>query len=382
MNITIKKDQVNFTELVKTSNPETSLHFQSRMVQELSNEFDTEEQKWFVANLYMYLNYHQTDEYPVILDHVWKLIGFSTKGNSKKKLVNNFTEGEDYKVLLIQMDKQVHGGHNEEKVMMNVDTFKNLCLMSATKQSKQIRKYYIKLENVYNKVVNQDYQTYQKELELKDNEIKAIKDSVDYEKRLEKHNVLVDILRDKKCIYLKEMRSLDGDLIIKIGSSEDIESRNISLKSKFGGDDLFCDVFECGDSFRDIEKSILTNINIIENKYKGRLESGHRSIEVVKLTREFNYEQLVDIVKKSLHCRILTSREWIKNKCLEIEKHKLDVISKAIDNGYDLKLLQEILEPKDIEINDLETKKVIDVFKNKNFGRQIQKIDPNNLQKL
>jgi phage anti-repressor protein len=163
-NIVIKKDQVNFAELIKTSNPETSLSFQSRMVQELSNEFSTEQQKWFVANLYMYLNYHQTDDYPIDLDNVWRLIGFSTKGNAKKKLNNNFTVGEDYKITLIQLDKQVHGGHNEEKLMLNVDTFKNLCIMSATKKSKDIRKYYIKLEGIYNKVVNQDYQTYQNQL--------------------------------------------------------------------------------------------------------------------------------------------------------------------------------------------------------------------------
>jgi hypothetical protein len=90
MNITIKQDQVNFTELINTSNPENTLTFQSRMVEELSKEFSTDEQKWFVANLYMYLNYHQTEDFPISLDDVWKLIGFSTKGNAKKKLMNNF----------------------------------------------------------------------------------------------------------------------------------------------------------------------------------------------------------------------------------------------------------------------------------------------------
>ena len=251
MNITIKKDQVNFTELIKTSNPETSLQFQSRMVQELSNEFDTDEQKWFVANLYMYINYHPTDDYPVNLDHVWKLIGFSTKANAKKKLKNNFTDGEDFKVLLFQMEdrKKGRGGQNEEKVMLNVDTFKNLCLMSATKQSKQIRKYYIKLENVYNKVVNQDYQTYQKTLESnqkqienQQHQIKQISES----RSKDKQNMLLrEFANSGPLVYVVKVKQYEsGEYVVKIGESRNgIEKRFSSHQSDYSKNIELLDCF-------------------------------------------------------------------------------------------------------------------------------------------
>ena len=55
------------------------------------------------------------------------MIGFANKENAKRTLKNNFTKDEDYKILLVHTDEQVlHGGHNKETVMLNVDTFKNL----------------------------------------------------------------------------------------------------------------------------------------------------------------------------------------------------------------------------------------------------------------
>ena len=74
-----------FDNLIK-NNPSigTSSIFQSRMLQELKNEFTNDEQEIFEAYFYMYLNYHQTDDYPISLDDIWKWMGYSTKASSKK----------------------------------------------------------------------------------------------------------------------------------------------------------------------------------------------------------------------------------------------------------------------------------------------------------
>jgi phage anti-repressor protein len=34
-------------------------------------------------------------------------------------------------------------------IMLNVDTFKNLCMLVKSDKAKEIRKYYVKLENIY-----------------------------------------------------------------------------------------------------------------------------------------------------------------------------------------------------------------------------------------
>jgi phage anti-repressor protein len=172
MNVLIKQEQINYQDLVANSNPDKSLYFKSRMIDELKKEFTTDEQKLFIANLYMYLHYHPTEDYPINLDETWKFIGFKNKGNAKKKLETNFVLDEDYQVALLQSQKRKNeGGHNKETVMLNVDTFKNLCIIANTPEGKRNRKYYIKLENGYNRIIQEDYLDYQRQLEEKEIEL-------------------------------------------------------------------------------------------------------------------------------------------------------------------------------------------------------------------
>lgn len=104
------------------------------MITTLNATFTEDEQKWYIANLYMYMHYHPTNDYPINLEHVFNMIGFANKENAKRTLKNNFIEGEDYKKLLVRTDEQVilngknlgGAGLNKEDVMLNIDTFKNL----------------------------------------------------------------------------------------------------------------------------------------------------------------------------------------------------------------------------------------------------------------
>jgi phage anti-repressor protein len=216
-------NKINYQDLVSNSNPEKSLHFKSRMVQELTREFSTEEQKWFVANLYMYLHYHPTEDYPIDLEDAWKIIGFKNKGNAKKKLESNFILDEDYLVLLVQLQKQKNqenrGGHNKEQIMLNMDTFKNLCMIANTPEGKQNRKYYIKLENVNNKIINEDYLDYQKQLEEKEIELQDVKSK---NQLLSKKRFYGTERGDTVYIYV------DRDLL-KVGKSDFMQQRESGL---------------------------------------------------------------------------------------------------------------------------------------------------------
>jgi len=129
---------INFKELVKASKTTLSLNLQDRLVEKLNTDFTDDEQRWYVANLYMYMNYHPTSDYPINLEHVFPMIGFANKGNAMKTIKNNFTEGEDYKTIIFRMEKnksQETRGRKEETVMLNVDTFKNLCMLAKTERS-------------------------------------------------------------------------------------------------------------------------------------------------------------------------------------------------------------------------------------------------------
>jgi hypothetical protein len=109
----------------------------------------------YVSNLFLYLNYHPVDDFVVDLDNVWKFIGFSNKANGKRLLKQHFTENRDYKISLIRTDERVHGGQNLETIMLNINTFKKLCLKSNTENADRIHDYYIKLEMVYNELMKE-----------------------------------------------------------------------------------------------------------------------------------------------------------------------------------------------------------------------------------
>jgi hypothetical protein len=66
------------------------------------------------------------------MDDVWKWVGFSRKDPCKRIIEKHFTKDIDYKVLLHQIVEKVHGGHNKERLLMNIETFKSLCLLANT----------------------------------------------------------------------------------------------------------------------------------------------------------------------------------------------------------------------------------------------------------
>jgi len=96
------------------------------MIEILTKEFNKEEARWYIANLYIYMNYHPTNDFPINLDTLVKLVGFAHKKNAKRILENNFTKGEDYKITVLPKEQ---GQFANEEIMLNIDTFKNMCMV-------------------------------------------------------------------------------------------------------------------------------------------------------------------------------------------------------------------------------------------------------------
>ena len=159
-----KPETVDFAQLIKSSEcGGLTLDFRSKLADRIKEAFTEEEQTWFIANFYVYLQYHPTRDFPIKLENVFSMIGFATKANAKRTLLNNFTEGEDY---LLTVSPRDDGKFSEEEILLNVDTFKNLCMITKTEKSKRIRKYYIKLEGLFNNLMNEQRQEFEKKMEL------------------------------------------------------------------------------------------------------------------------------------------------------------------------------------------------------------------------
>ena len=318
-------------------NPVTRLskNYQNCFINKIKDNFNEEEQRLFVANFYCYLNF-KDDEFIIELDKVWKWVGFSRIDSAKRVLEKNFKINQDYKIALHNLvERKNEGGYNKETVLMTIDTFKNFCMIANTDKAKSIRNYYIKME----KLVTETFETEMNEIrlqlqekdsqlhekdkklienrqQLKNKEIEHIND-----KKLDKHEFLLNKFSYKRCIYLGEIH-FDNNIFIKLGSSENIVERSKTHKKTYSNF-MLLDVFECSD-FRNTEIDILSDINIIKNLYRNEI-NGHISKECVLLSNKFNYQQVVEIVKKYTDkIKFFTNEQLLEKQKLDLEKQKME----------------------------------------------------------
>ena len=81
------------------------------------------------------------DGFVIDLDEVYQWMGFTTKGNAKRKLETSLDENGDY-IVFIQSDKNLDGGGRPmEKIMIKLKSFKDFCMVAQTQKAKQIRSY-------------------------------------------------------------------------------------------------------------------------------------------------------------------------------------------------------------------------------------------------
>ena len=232
------------------------------MIDVLNNEFTDNEQRWYIANLYMYMNYNSTDEFPIDLENVFKLIGFLHKKNAKSTLENKFTDGEHYIIkLLPTKDNQWGGGSGKEQIMLSIDTFKTLCMFAKTPQGKEIRKYYLKMENIYNKIISEEISENEIKMKQKDQLLK------------EKENLLVqsniDAIQDREKRYEQmypegtqvcylgkiKQQSTIGEELVSFGKTNNISRRLKEHKHTYGSYELLF-VYKCNNN-TNIENEIV-----------------------------------------------------------------------------------------------------------------------------
>jgi hypothetical protein len=420
----MQSHKLDIVDLIE-SNPVSKLskHYQGKFIDKIKSSFNEYEQNMFIASLYNYLNYDSKNDFVIDMENIWKWLGYSRKDHCKVVIIKQFKEQIDYKVYASASSEGKRGGSNKEKITMTINTFKKLCLKSNTKKADEIHEYCIKLEEIMVELMIEESNErmsleLKRQIEENDNKLLEIQSERINDKKLEKHNVLSDMLKSKNCVYLIEI----NENLIKIGSSYDIIQRKDSIKKCFGGEGIFLDVFECVDN-RNAEKDILIDKVIQENKYKKPLSTGHVSNEVVLLSDTFTYNQLVSIVKKHInnigflspsqmlekekmiHLEKMSNNENYKeileltqkhelemeDKKLEMEYKKFEMIKMLINAGETLENIKKsgLITPiKTITVNEVEKKEQLNKLeqhpdnKKTNHGRVIQQIDKDNLKHI
>ncbi len=317
---------VNFSDLVKTSGTTLSLDIQSKMVDHLNETFTETEQQWYIANLFVYMHYHPTQDYPINLEHVFKMLGFAHKKNAKRTLENNFTENDDYKTLVLPTEQQKandnRGGHNKETIMLNIDTFKNLCMMVKTDKGKAIRKYYVKLENIYNKIIKEDIDEQKTllKLEMEKRQKLLTQDLEDKHKadqlKLREKTLLEQFPKNTLCVYIGIIgnTSTIGERLVKFGISNDLNTRVGVHKNTYQN---FCLVYAFKvDNHIHIENEIKSHPTL--KRIKRSIIINNKSYtELIALNDEFTLDKIKDYVKE-----IITNTQYnLKNYQALIDKY-------------------------------------------------------------
>jgi hypothetical protein len=303
--MSIIKIPIDIKTLIQTSS--IQIYDKNKLIDKLKEHFTEEEQKLYVANLFIYLNYHHVNDFVVNLDNVWKFIGFSNKANGKRLLKQHFIENRDYKISLTRSDERVHGGQNLETIMLNINTFKKLCLKSNTDNADKIHDYYIKLEMVYNELMKEQLEEKNKQLEEQEKTIRLLENKPETEGFCTKPGY----------IYLINDTASIGSY--KIGLCENPNTRLTTLNISSSQKSLeMIGVFKCNNT-----KSAEKIIHLILDPFKIKKRS-----EWFYFPNDIDINYAVHIIKKGIE--ITNNYDFLDYNSFKIyaEKLSLEIINK------------------------------------------------------
>ena len=306
-------DIVNLIEnnpLEKLSND-----YQTKLLDKIKETFSDSDQQLFIASFYCYLKYDCKTDFIIDMDDVWKWLGFSRKDHCKRVIEKHFTNDIDYKTTLPNLgERKNEGGFNKEKVVMNVETFKSLCLLANTDRSKSVRKYYYKLEQLLHGLLEEQANELQNQLEEKN-------------KQLEEQEKRIRLLENKPetegfCtkpgyIYLTKDTSSVGSY--KIGLCDNPDKRLTTLNISSSQKTLeFVGVFKCNNT-----KSAEKIIHLILDPFKIKKRS-----EWFYFPNDIDINYAVHIIKKSIE--ITNNYDFLDYNSFKIyaEKLSLEIINK------------------------------------------------------
>jgi|UniRef100_A0A6C0HTM2 phage anti-repressor protein len=209
---------LNIVDLIE-KNPITKLSqtYNNHLLEKVKNNFTESQQQLFISSFYCYLNYNKTADFIIDLDNIWQWLGFSTKQKARILLEKNFVIEKDYKFLVnqqVNQDKEQHGGHNKQKFLLNIKTFKLLCIKAETKKANEIHEYFVKLEEILHETLEEESNELKQQLEINKKEKKELENKFS---EIEEENKLLQIRETIPIIYIYNTTPLSKEPILKIG---------------------------------------------------------------------------------------------------------------------------------------------------------------------
>jgi phage anti-repressor protein len=360
----IKPNSINFQELVNGNNDKLTITFKSKMIDKLELNFTEFQSRWYIANVYAYSMYHSTKDFPINIDTIYKLIGFANKANAKRALINNFTKDEDYKIninndkdgkgVFIPRDENL-GGRPDETIMLNIDTFKSLCMIVKTDKAKEIRKYYIRLENIINEIVDEERKEYERLL-IESKALLEIKiQEFSIEKLISREKCYIETLDKKPIMYIFKINEDE----IKLGETNNIKERIKVHKNQISKNGITIFAIEFEKNY-ELEQEVL---RLLQGSRIEKVYNGKNQTEIIKLSNDLTIDKVIAIIintKKSFGTIGISKEERILELQLQIVKEETKQLQFKIE-------LQKCNDNKDDNNKDYNNKDDGKINYNKNI---------------
>lgn len=294
----------------------------------LLQEFNTDEQQQFVMHFYLYMKYQDDDtRYEISLDDIWEWLGFSRRDNAKRLIMKEFKIDVDYVLSkpLLPKEERSNGGQNKDVVMMNVSTFKDMCMKANTEKGKQTRAYYRKMETIFLKY-NKEQQT-----QL----IGNMEATFECQLEMERHRALIKAYDKMPLVYILKVKCphIKGEhILIKLGYSDDVADRILKLSSMFGCPVIVMHLYPCENN-KAFEQFLFKHHKIAPLKHNELIgENKAKSTECFLMKSEF----MLNMVRRILDKHVLFYKT--KNQ----RSKELDIQIKNVENER-LRLQQNAL---------------------------------------
>lgn len=229
-----------------------------------------------------FFSLQHTDQYThtISLDNVIKWLNIN-KFKAKDTLITSYRKDIDY-IIKKQKKHKGSGGHNNEEILITPYTFKHFCMMTKSNVGKDVRDYYITVEEALYK--------------YKDYIIKA------HENRIHKleQGLKPKIYPKRGVIYIfKTSDSLNTKPLYKVGRAKKLKQRLLSHKSALSNNIDLLYYFE-SDNIKAVEECLKALLK--DYIYKRHKEIYNCDIEIIKeLINNCSHikDVLNDKVKKS-----------------------------------------------------------------------------------
>ncbi len=177
------------------------------------DNFSAEEQQTFLDSFQSYLRYDADRDFVVDLEKVYRIVGFAQKGHAKRLLVKYLKLNTDYTISPCAADTR--GGHNREIIMLTPAAFRYFSMVASTSKSRDICKYYLKLEAMAFKKVDHALQQLNGDVANASAKIAELERQINNRKRRTMN------YSSGSTIYIVR----ETPTLFKVGSSDDMTSR-------------------------------------------------------------------------------------------------------------------------------------------------------------